>query len=223
MTDGEEEWRKTLRERLEAGQTISGLRRPLWPEPPIDARRLPRTDRALRTSLPRGPLARYLGQHIDISAETGPDILDFVGAEALARVRAWPVLPLQGASFFVQRTQDIASALRSLLASVLPGIDWWVPEHWDGPFEKYGLLHNSFVAPPNENTGEAMVIEVFGEAEHSVPHGSDECARAMASWVKQGMNEAERPLGVRLPTTVHISVANYVNVRCSGVGIPFYM
>ena len=68
-------------------------------------------------------MARFLGPNMDVSGETGPEALDYVGAGALARVRAWPVLPLQGASFYVRETQDIASSLRTLLAVALPDLE----------------------------------------------------------------------------------------------------
>lgn len=222
MGESDEGWREWLRKRLEAGQTISGLARPLWPKAPIDARGLPAVDIQFRGSRPPGLMAPFLGQRLDVTATAGPETRDHVGLEALARVQAWPVPPLLGTSFRVERTEDIAASIRRVIGSALPGIDWWIPEHWDGPFEKYGFVHSSLPAPPNEATGEAMALELFGEADGAMAPGSDEWSAAMFEWAKQGRVEAERPLGVRLPTTVRITVATYANIQYPGVGVPFY-
>lgn len=222
MGESDDGWREALRKRLEAGQTISGLARPLWPEPPIDARGLPAVDIPFKGSRPRGLMGTYVGQRLDVIAEAGPERLDYVGREALARVHAWPVLPLEGTSFRVERSQDIAASIRRVIGSALPGIDWWIPEYWDGPFEKYGFLHSAIAAPPNDATGEAMALELFGESDGAMAPGSDEWCAAMDEWARRGRVEADRPLGVRLPSTVRITVATYANILYPGIGVPFY-
>jgi hypothetical protein len=213
-----------LQRHIAEGRTISGGPGPDWPEPPIDARGLPGAETAGHAVItPGGPMSAYLGPSIDAAARVGPDMFDFLGPEALARVRAWPVLPLQGAEFRVARSADIAPRLRALLAATLPGVDFWLSEEWGGPFEKYGILHGSFVAPPDSVTGEAMAIEIYGTADPGTCHGSDEWAEAMKTWAKRGGRDDDRPLGVRLPTTVCIAVATYSNVRFPGIGVPLYL
>ncbi|WP_425258170.1 hypothetical protein ACPOLB_21940 [Rubrivivax sp. RP6-9] len=167
-------------------------------------------------------MGTYVGQRLDVIAEAGPERLDYVGREALARVHAWPVLPLEGTSFRVERSQDIAASIRRVIGSALPGIDWWIPEYWDGPFEKYGFLHSAIAAPPNDATGEAMALELFGESDGAMAPGSDEWCAAMDEWARRGRVEADRPLGVRLPSTVRITVATYANILYPGIGVPFY-
>jgi hypothetical protein len=213
-----------LRKHLNAGSTLSGLPTPHWPEPPIDARGLTEGDPAKRAGQrPAGLMSPFVGARFDMGSPARPELLEDVGAEALSRVSAWPVLPLQGASFHVSRSEDIGPGIRALVAALLPGIDWWIPEHWAGPFDKYGIVHKSFAAPPNEATGEAMAIELFGEAERRIEPGSAECMAAMLSWLEHGPEGSRPPTGVRLPTAVRIKVATYSNVRCPGVGTPFYM
>jgi hypothetical protein len=215
---------EALRKYLAAGSTLSGLPKPHWPEPPNDARGLRESDPAKRAGQrPAGLMLPYVGARIDVGSRARPDMLDDVRAEALLRVCAWPVLPLQGASFHVTCSEDIGPGIRALVAALLPGIDLWIPEHWAGPFEKYGIVHNTFAAPPNEATGEAMAIELFGEAEHRIDLSSAEYRAAMLSWFEQGPERAKPPTGVRLPTAIRITVATYSNVGFPGVGTPFYM
>jgi hypothetical protein len=134
-------------------------------------------------------------------------------------VAAYPLLPLQGATFDVTCVEDIAPCMRRLMAGCLPGFDWWIPEHWDGPFLRYGILHSSLPAPPNLATGEAMAIEVYGTADTAMEIGSEEW---VAAWNAASATGAE-VLGVRFPTRVVVHVATYSNVRYPGVGVPFYM
>jgi hypothetical protein len=133
-------------------------------------------------------------------------------ASTRSRVAAYPLLPLQGESFDVTSADDIAPCVRRILTAVLPGIDWWVPEHWDGPFLKYGILHNSLPAPPNLMTSEAMAIEVYGKADNVIETGSEEwlIARRIA---RSNLTEVQ---GVRLSTRVVVHVATYANVRFPG-------
>jgi len=227
MAEDEQAWREALRRRLDAGQTISGLPTPHWPEAPINARSLPAGPRlpTIAPQRPLGPLRDHVGPRIDLAKLQAGSAgeLDEDVESTLPQVNAWPLLPLIGASFEVDSVAGIAAAIRGLLAARLPGPDWWVPEHWDGPFCKYGMLHESLPAPPNTATGEPMALEVFGMAERVISPGSDEWAQlAMARMLRGDADPAEL-MAVRLPTRVVIEVATYANVRYPGVGVPLYM
>jgi len=228
MTVGEEALREALRRRHEAGQTISGLPKPIWPEPPLDLRSLNVAPGVLvfRQERPQGPLQALVGPRIDVLDCVDVDRYDETDHEYLARVAAWPVLPLQNAVFEVDSVTGVATALRLLLSERLPGMDWWVPKHWEGPLRKYGILHNSLPAPPNPATGEAMAIEIFGTAERAIHPGSDEGAElnmAYIAWYRSGARDEDQPIAVRFPTRVVIEVATYANVQYPGIGVPLYL
>jgi len=139
------------------------------------------------------------------------------------KLAAWNVLPLIGAVFEVDSANDIPRALRVLLASALPGLDWWVPEVWGTPFNKYGILHGRLPAPPDETTGEAMAIEIYGMAERAVETGSEEWSIRRREALRIDPRLGAQPYGVRLPTAVMIRVATYSNVGGLGFGVPMYM
>jgi len=140
-----------------------------------------------------------------------------------AKLAAWTVPPLIGASFEVDSANDIPRALRGLLASTLPGLDWWVPEGWSTPFNKYGILHGTLPAPPDEITGEAMAVEIYGVAEREVEMGSEEWSILRREALRIDRRLGAQPYGVRVPTAVEIRVATYSNVGGLGFGMPMYM
>jgi hypothetical protein len=171
-----------------------------------------------RMRAPQGLPPSWLGARLEVVGRAGSKGQS-EDERASSRVAAYPLLPLQGITFDVTSAEDIAPCMRSLMAACLPGLDWWIPEHWDGPFLKYGILHNSLPAPPNLATGEAMAIEVYGTANTAMDVGSDEW---VAAWNAARASGSE-VLGARFPTRVVVHVATYSNVRYPGVGVPFYM
>jgi hypothetical protein len=224
MTAGEEEWREALRRRLNAGQTISGLSDPLWAEPPLDPADLRPGGGPLfiQQQRPQGALRALVGSRIEVKDFVDRDRYSAADDEKLARVTAWSVLPLENAELEVGSVAGIAAAVRALLSARLPGLDWWVPEHWDGPFCKYGILHKSLPAPPNPATGEAMALEIYGTAERAIHPGSNEWAELKEAWHRAGRRDDDEPIAVQFPTRVFIEVATYANVMYPGVRVPFF-
>ncbi len=208
---------------LGEGRTLSGLPAPVWALSAFDAPDLDASPEAMRARLrsPKGPLAQFL------SARLGTDDLeDIDGHEeadlpALRRVAAYTVTPLIGAEFEVTSTQEIADAVRALLARTLPGFDWWVPEQWGPLIRKYGFIHKSLPAPPNEATGEPMALELFGKALNAVEWGSPSWSAAQKRWRLSGEQPQDEPSAVLFPARIQISVVTYSNVRYPGYRVPF--
>ena len=219
MSD-DQELRAQIAARLEAGQTLSGLRRPLWPKAALSLRDLaPLAPDSLPQQRPQGPLRDYVGARIrrqlDGDHHTDEELA------AAERLTAWSVPALQGATLDVQGVDAIADAVRDVLAKTLPGLDWWVPQHWSGPFEKYGILHGSIPAPPNPATGEAMAIELYGLAEDVLEPGTRPWFDQLEQRLRRG--DVDDVVAVAMPTRVRINVATYSNLMYPGIGVPFYM
>lgn len=224
MNNDEQQLRAAMHREREAGQTISGLSTPPWPQPPPAAafsHSQPEPLLLTRQQLPQGLLRDFVGPRIEAKEVGSVDQYEELD-ELPAGVTAWPVLPLEGAEFEVDSVAGIAAAMREALKTKLPGVDWWVPEHWEGPFCKYGILHNSLPAPPNLATDEAMAIEIYGIAERAVFPGTDEWMELRRAARARNLDEDEI-VAVRLPTRVRIEVATYANVLYPGVRVPEHM
>lgn len=219
MSDDQAQRTELAAERM-AGRTISGLPDPIWPPAALSLLQLSASaPDALPQQRPQGPLKDLVGVRIRRPLDG-----DYYTDEELAaadRLTAWPVLPLEDVTFEVQSLDGISDALRDLLARALPGMDWWVPQDWSGPFLKYGIVHHSIPAPPNPATGEAMAIELYGRVE-------SELRPRTQSWFDR-MVQRLRPRDIdeggaaRFPVRVRISVATYSNLMFPGFGVPFYM
>jgi hypothetical protein len=83
------------------------------------------------------------------------------------RIRAFDAPALADAIFISRRLGDVASAIDALLIERLPGIPW--PDASSHPGRavktKYALLHEIMPAPPDEATGQRMVLELYGRLE----------------------------------------------------------
>jgi len=132
-------------------------------------------------------------------------------------------LPLIGATLEVVSGDDIAVAMCLLLSKRIPGLDWWVPDHWSAALVKYPIVHHCFSAPPNSITGEAMALEVFGTAERDPETRSIEWMEARIRWWERSSPHVEQPSVVRFPAKFTIEVATYANVAYPGVRVPLYM
>lgn len=216
MTDDEEDGRAALQRKQAAGKTLSGLSTPTWPAAPYDTRTMPLPAEPTAYLRPlRSALQGVVGSAVFESRHTGID-------KRLAHMRAWRVPALEGSELEIGSVSGIEAAVRALLATRLPGLDWWVPEHWEGPFEKYGILHNALPAPPDQETGQAMAIEIFGAARDVLLPGSPEWIdRRLARLEANSLDD--EPMAVRLPCLVRIEVATYANVLYPGIGVPAYM
>ena len=168
-------------------------------------------------------MAGRVGERIDVVENIDVDLLEYAGQDQVERVTAWPVLPLHGARIVVSDYQDIPVQVRALLASSLPDIDFWVPDvGWEGSFHKHGFLHHCFPAPPNEATGEAMSLELFGCAQRMWEHNSPQYLKLLHEWSQRRDEDEARPSRVILPTPIVIEVATYSNVCLPGVQVPMY-
>lgn len=206
------------------GRTISGQDASAWPEAPHSPRDLGVPDSLWAKLVPprvEGPLKGLVGSRIHPGERSGTlDEYD-PPVRNRGRIDAWPVLPLRGADFTIETPADIARALRRLLSEKLPGLDWWVPEDWLGPFEKYGMVHGSLPAPPNPATGQPMALEIFG-MDSGGGIRSTAFRKAMHRWRSGKAKDEDRPPVVRYPARVIIEVATYANVAFPGFGVPFY-
>ena len=224
VTTDNESGRDASNERDDPGQTIAGHARSPWPEPPIALDRLPLHagdwDAQMR---PDGPLSGHVGPRITVQDIYDEDRHSDADLERLSRVKAWPVLSLVGVTFGVASVEAVAPALRLLLSERLPGLDWWVRQHWGGPLLKYGIVHGCIPAPPNTDSCEAMALEIFGTAHRALKPGSEEWRQAQQLWLVRGGPQDERPAMVSFPTKVTIETATYANVAYPGVRVPFYM
>src|SRR5262249_32424264 len=122
----------------------------------------------------RGAMARYVGHqysaeelwqyylsHADVHPQEEAEL------QPLARrIRAFDVPVLAGVTFGCSRVGDLASTLERVVVEHLPGTAW-------GPFDrvrpgrvtKYAIIHEIVIAPTDEATQEAMVLELFGRLE----------------------------------------------------------
>src|SRR5262245_11449531 len=129
MTSGmDESWLEAMRRQLNTGKTISGATMKPWPEAP-SIRELSVPLAMIPLQRPQGPLQALVGPRITASELKNADHGD-VDATTLESVNAWSVLPLIGAEIVVEDSQGVAAALRGLLSTTIPGLDWWVPEDW---------------------------------------------------------------------------------------------
>ncbi len=206
------------------GSTLSGLPTPAWPIPQFSGKELDPSPEAMRVRMraPKGPLAPVLSARLGTDDVFDSEFNEEADIPALRRVAAYSVPSLLGAEFEVESLQEIPVQVKALLARALPGIDWWVADNWSGPFMKYGFLHGSLPAPPNEATGEPMALELFGKAVNILEPGSPAWSAARKRWILSGGLDYFEPPRVLFPTKVQISVATYSNVRYPGHDVPFY-
>jgi hypothetical protein len=223
--------RQQVLKRLSRGRTLSGRADPPWPEAvysPGDLDSRPWLARQRRLPL-CGPMARFVGAPVPAHRLPGHDDRTPHDAAPLPdRVIAYPVVALASARFDVARSADLPAAVACLLAERLPGLDWWVPDDWDGPFLKSLIVHHSLPAPPHPVTGEPMALELFGRVVRA--GGVDLDSRAGLAWRLERRNRVFQALPLRQPpppldvqVTVEVCAATYANLTHPGVGVPFYL
>jgi len=137
-----------------------------------------------------------------------------------ARIRAFNVPVLSGATFTITRLSDTTLALYALLTEKLPGIPW-DPAHQVhlGRIKKYGIIHEVVEAPLDGATQSAMVLEVYG---HLDPVNGQTAGR---DWYRElypsePSNGEDAVIGEMI---FRLSLATYANTRTPGIGVPFYM
>lgn len=135
------------------------------------------------------------------------------------RIRAFDVPALADAVFISHRFCDVSAAITALLSERLPGIPW--PQAPFNPWGaiKYALLHETMPAPPDETTGQRMVIELYGGLESL--NGQRASRMRFNAFHPVGEDEMDTlDLG---EMRFRISHATYANTDIPGIGVPFYM
>lgn len=181
---------------------------------------------------PRGAMAGYLGTRFSEEDLDDEDKVLEEDRRFLPLVRAYPVVPLLGATFRVSTEAEIGERLRQLLALRLPGIEWSLQDGWNwGPaFRKYQLVHVSLAAPPDLATGQPMSLELYGRLQSvdglrlDSPAGRAWSERRIDTFLQaQGRNPSEMPPVEGTNFFIELVAATYANVQFPGAGVPFYM
>jgi hypothetical protein len=174
-----------------------------------------------------GGMARYVGHqftdeevwqyyrsYADVHAQEEAELRPLA-----RRIRAFDVPALAGVTFGCRRFSDLAAVLEQVVAEQLPGTAC-------GPFDrvrpgrvkKYGIIHEVVPAPPDEATGEDMVLELFGRLESlsGEPVGRDWYRRR---WPEHPPDD-DAEIGA---LAFRLARGTYANTNVPGVGIPFYL
>ncbi len=181
---------------------------------------------------PQGAMASYLGARFAVHDLDDEDKVIDEERQFLPLVRAFPVVPLLGATFKFSSEADIGERLRQLLALRLPGIEWELNSDWNGApaFRKYQLVHVSLAAPPDLATGQPMSLELYGRLQFVDGLRLD--SKAGRAWSERRIDaycEAQARKPRELPPVegseffMALEAATYSNVQYPGVGVPFYM
>ena len=109
---------------------------------------------------PEGSMKPFLGEQIDSQEiADNQDLEEF--AKGYEYLRVFPVVPLLGADFSVERDSELSSSLRDLLNWKLAPIVFEQIEVGTRPLRKYYFIHTSIGAPVDEATGQPMAIEIY--------------------------------------------------------------
>jgi hypothetical protein len=108
-----------------------------------------------------------------------------------------------------------------------------MPEDTAWPLPRFLFFNTAVAAPIDETTGQPMALELFGRVE--AVGGVRLDAAAGRAWLRQYQarweerRESEpRPAMeqqmalLEMPLMVKVETANYANVQCTGVGVPFW-
>jgi hypothetical protein len=225
--DAEKAWAEEYRARANRGRTISGASRHLFEHAELDIKRLPAlSEFQVRRLADEGATGSTFG-HLGRRYESAALLLEGARRRFADRVVAYPVPALQGELLTFEGHAAVERGIRELLESKTPGIDWWVPAHWEAPLLKYQFIHGSLAAPPHPVTGQAMSLEVYGRVIRTggVTLDSPDGKAWQEAWRVHyhGAGPEDGPLDLAGDTSVRIEVATYANLRFPGVGVPFYM
>lgn len=112
------------------------------------------------TMAPEGLMKPFLGEQLD-----SQDIADKQDLEEFAKgyeyLRVFPIIPLMGAEFSIERDSELNSSLHELLNRRLAPIVFERIEVETRPLRKYYFIHTSIGAPADEATGQPMAIELY--------------------------------------------------------------
>lgn len=158
----------------------------------------------------------YYCYYADIHSEQEPEL-----RPRAKRIRAFDAPALANAVFISHRLCDVAAAIDALLTERLPSVPWSQASFHTGRAvkTKYALLHEIMPAPPDETTGERMVLELHGrlEALDGQPAGR--------TWFDafRSVNRDEVDTLDLGEMRFRIKHATYANTRFPGIGVSFYM
>jgi hypothetical protein len=197
-----------------------------WPQPPYldpDALAADAATSLRRDAAPRSPLAGWLGERVPPERLAAVEQHADLDPAVLARIRAYPVTPLLGATFEVADLDDTAARLQALLHERLPGIDWQVPDSLAGPLGKYLIVHTSLAAPPNEAVPEPMALELYAAcvAVDGVPLDSAEGQAWYQRFIARDPRRSSTHALGRL--RFELRAATCANVSYPGLQVPFYL
>jgi len=138
----------------------------------------------------------------------------------LKLMRAFEVTPLINTTFTISHEKEVPTAVKTLLESKLPGIEWNVDVHWYGPLRKYFFIHHSIPAPPDPLTKQPMALELYGPviAIEGKSVSRKDIGKLMADRPEDYFSkELEGNI------TIRIEAATYANVTHPGAGVPLYL
>jgi hypothetical protein len=161
-----------------------------------------------------GAMAPFLGDRFSMQ-QLEREYFDDDEYERLSLVRAYPVTSLVGVPLNANGELNLPDAVEALLRQHCPGIDWQVEHDLSGPLRKYGVLHTTVAAPPDETTGQPMALEVFARP-----------AMGVASWAErrsERYQDAYPGVPIDEPIELQMRAATYANIRHSGVDVDFYL
>jgi hypothetical protein len=159
-------------------------------------------------------LWQYYRNHADVHPREEPELRPLA-----RRIRAFDIPNLTDVTFRCRRLGDLALALEQVLIGHLPGTTW-------EPFDrarprgiiKYAIIHKIVMAPVDEATQEAMVLELFGRLE--TLNGE----RVGIGWYSSRWPENPPDDDVDIgEMDFRLMRGTYANTRVPGVGVPFYM
>jgi hypothetical protein len=173
-----------------------------------------------------GPMAPLLGLRFSREQiEQGDMMGEFEEDRWLAAfVRAWPVTPLVGGTFCCERDSLLQESLQAVLDNRCPGVglEMGAERELHGPLRKCGFVHTSVSAPPDEETGQPMAVEVFA----TVTRLGGRPLNPGIGWIDDWRSrQGEDYLNVEVVASMEfeLEVATYANVSNPSVGVPFYM
>jgi hypothetical protein len=197
-------------------------------EPPLppfldpDALRDDAAAQQARALPPQAAVAGQIGERVDEATLAAVEQHADLAPEVLARIAAWPLPALLGATLELVNLGEAAAALQQLLRSRVPGIDWQVPDDLGGPLARYLMLHTSLAAPPNEAVPEPMALEVYAACV-SVDGVRLDTSEGEAWYRGFLAREARHSLHALGRLRFEVRAATWSNVSYPGVGVPFYL
>lgn len=169
-----------------------------------------------------GPLAAFVGARFGVQDLFDLDRHEEEDRDVLALVRAYPLPSVLDASLSSVGEAQIAEQIELLLGECCPGIEWRVGDReLSGPLKKYGLLHATIPAPPDETNGQPMELELFAEISQLAGREIKPGAAWHDRW-RSNHGDAYDLAPLNESLEFRVEAATYANVRYPGVGVGIY-